>query len=86
MGFGELAQTFGLPLAMAFIGILAFWRGWVVPGWLYKELKAEARELRRVAYGGTRVGERSARVAERAVDALARHHEPTRPDDDAEAY
>lgn len=71
MSFGDLAQTFGLEIALLIIAVIAFWRGWVVPGWLYKQMVAENRELRRVAYGGTRAGERSARVAERAVNALA---------------
>lgn len=79
-----MVHTFGLPITLLIFAVLAFWRGWVVPGWLYADLRAEVRELRRVLYGSARVAERTARVTERAVDALARTKQPhTHGADDA---
>jgi hypothetical protein len=70
----ELVQTFGLPIGMALFAVLALVIGWVVPGWLYREVRADNRDLRRVLYGTTRVSERAARTAERAVGVIARQH------------
>lgn len=81
MDIWEIADRYGLPIAMLMFGIVALYFDMVVSGRRYREMRRQRDQLLRLALSGTRVGERGASVAERALNALARHEGEA--DDDA---
>lgn len=46
----------------ALVGIFAFYKKWIVPGWLYRDTVAEKNEWKDAALRGTRVAERAVSI------------------------
>lgn len=82
MDFWAVADKYGLPIAMLFFAVVALYFDLVVPGRRYRRVLRERDQFLRLALSGTRVGERSARVAERVVNVLASHQEEREAGDD----
>lgn len=81
MNFWEIADKYGLEIAMLVFGVLALYFDIVVSGRRYRAIRRQRDQLLRLALSGTRASERSARVAERAIDALAPRHDDEAGDD-----
>lgn len=71
MDLWTLVEQFGLPIGMLLFAVTAYHFDLIVSGSRYREVRRQRDQLLRLAVSGTRVGERSASVAERALDALA---------------
>lgn len=59
-----LLGQFG-TLVLALTVVLAFVRGWVVPGWLYRQENKRADRLESLALKSTSIAERVVTVAEK---------------------
>lgn len=78
MDIWEIADKYGLPIAMLVFAVTALYFDLVVSGRRYREVRRERDQLLRLALSGLRAGERNANVAERALgvaDAIARRGE-----------
>lgn len=82
--FWSIADKYGLPIAMLIFAVLSLYFDLVVSGRRYRQVLRERDQLFRLAVGTTRVGERSASVASRALDVLARQQGEA--EDDGHAY
>jgi uncharacterized membrane protein YciS (DUF1049 family) len=57
----KFVNLFGLPLLL----VVAFIKGWIVPGFIYEQVRVSEREFKELAYRGTELSKRmdeSARV------------------------
>jgi len=58
----KLSQAGSTVLLM--VALLGAYRGWWVPGWLYRQLREDYERARDLAEGGTNLTERALRRAE----------------------
>ena len=63
--FLELATGQAGTIVLACAILWAFVRGWIVPGWLYRQENARANRLESLALKSTSVAERVVKVAEK---------------------
>lgn len=67
----KFVNLFGLPLLL----VAAFIKGWIVPGYVYEQVRVSEREFKELAFSGTELSKRmdeSARVlANQAVARLS---------------
>jgi hypothetical protein len=68
----QLAQVFGLPVALLLLGVYAFATGRVIPRLMYDEVKADRDAWRRVAEKATDALEELGDVADKAVKQVVR--------------
>lgn len=79
--FWALADKIGFTAAGLVLAVVMLYSDLLVSGKRYREVVRQRDALLRVALSGTRVGERSATVATRALDILAQHSEGQSDDD-----
>lgn len=84
MSIWEIINTFGWPIGSLIVAVMAYHFEWIVSGKRFRRVERERERLLRVALGTTRVGERSASVAQRALDVLARQKGEADDDDDGD--
>lgn len=58
-----LVERLGLPLLLVF----AFIKGWIVPAYVYNQLKDSEKEFRQITLRNTDLADRSVRAAELVV-------------------
>jgi hypothetical protein len=60
----RLVERFGLPLMILF----AIIKGWLVPGYVYRDAKGSEREFRDLTLRNVELAKRSVSAAERVVE------------------
>lgn len=81
MDFWDVADKYGLPIALLLFGVLALYFDVVVSGARYRKVTRERDQLLRLCLGISRSSDRTAVVAKRAIDLVAGRTEGEAPDD-----
>jgi len=63
----QLVTYIGVPGAMALALVYAITKGWLVPGWLYREEKARAEKWEHRALEGLRIAADAVSVADTSL-------------------
>lgn len=64
----KAVNLFGLPLLL----VVAFIKGWIVPGFIYEQVRVSEREFRELAYRGTELSKRMDEAARALAAETAR--------------